>query len=402
MGNSFLRYCAIAAAIAAACYSLLLSRAAYLFALDTRTSVAAAVRLVSYHGVYIARLAAWQPTEREKLLRRAVQLDPWDYQSWIQLGLSTEMQHNDVVAAERDYLRAAAVDRMFLPKWTLTNFYFRQRRSSDFFHWANAALQITPYSSEPIFAQMWLLSQDASRIAAAIPDRPAVLLQYAWFLSNARQFTAIPEVIQRLVVRVGNAEPQLWGRDDLVASIEDQILGEGNRRDGLAIWTSLKAGRWISQSIPDPRRPLTNGNFRMPFFRHGFDWAPQDSSCGRVEQFRHEGQVRISLPGDQPDTCVLLRQYVPLAAGRVYSLAWRVSTQDPDKRRGLAWHVRPLPRNIGGEDIASSDLFDSPGVWQFRAPASDVAMLSLEYNRPKGYVRAAGTIALESVALEGN
>jgi hypothetical protein len=38
-----------------------------------------------------------------------------------------------------------------------------------------------------------------------------------------------------LVARVGSADPGFWGRDDLVASIEDQILSEGDRRDGLAI-----------------------------------------------------------------------------------------------------------------------------------------------------------------------
>ena len=156
-----------------------------------------------------------------------MELNPWDFQSWIQLGLAIEMQHNDPARAELAYLRAAAVDHMFLPKWTLTNFYFRQRRPSDFFHWAHATLQITPYSSDPIFAQMWLVSQDASRIAAAIPDRAGVLLQYAWFISNARQFAAIPPVIQRLVARVENVDARLWGRDDLVASIEDQILREG-------------------------------------------------------------------------------------------------------------------------------------------------------------------------------
>jgi hypothetical protein len=405
MGLFLLRYLTIVAAIAAAFYCLILARAAHLFALDTRASVPAAVELVPYDGAYTARLAAWRPAGRNRLLRRAVELNPWDFQSWIQLGLATEMQGNDAEEAEREYLRAAAVNHMFLPKWTLINFYFRQRRPSEFFHWANAALRITPYSSDPIFAQMWLVSQDPARIAAAIPDRPRVLLQYAWFLSNVRQFSAIPPTIQRLIARVGsagpNADPRLWGRDDLVASIEDQILREGDRRDGLAVWTSLKDGGWIGQGIPDVRHPLTNGDFRIPFFRHGFDWAPMDSTAARLEQLRDMGRVRISLSGDQPDHCVLLRQYVPLAAASVYSLAWRASAPDEGAHRGLAWHLRAMPSGAG-EDLISGDLLDSSGAWQFRAPASDVAMLSLEYSRPEGQVRAAGTVTLEAVSLEGH
>jgi hypothetical protein len=130
MGFFFLRYCAIVAAVAAAGYSLILARAAYLFACDTRTSVPAAVQLIPYNSVYVARLAAWMPAERNQLLHRAVKLNPWDFQSWIQLGLATEMEHNDAEGAERQYLHAATVDRMFLPRWTLTNFYFRHRRPS--------------------------------------------------------------------------------------------------------------------------------------------------------------------------------------------------------------------------------------------------------------------------------
>jgi hypothetical protein len=259
-------------------------------------------------------------------------------------------------------------------------------------------LQITPYSSDPIFSQMWLVSQDADRIGAAIPDRARVLLQYAWFLSNARQFTAIPPVMRRLIARVGRANPGLWGRDDLVASIEDQILSNGDRRDGLAIWTSLKDGGWIHHSIPDSEHPLTNGNFRVPFFRHGFDWSPMDSTGAQVEQFRDTHVVRISLSGEQRDHCVLLRQYVPLAPGSVYNLTWRIAA--PDGSSGLAWHLRPMPAKAM-DDLVSGDLLkSSPALWQFRAPASEVAMLSLEYSRPLGSVRVAGTVMLDSVSLE--
>jgi tetratricopeptide (TPR) repeat protein len=400
MGLVLVRYLTIAAAIAAACYSLILSRAAHLFALNTAASVPAAVALVPYHAAYIARLAAWRPQQRDRLLRRAVELNPWDYQSWIQLGVATEMQQGDAEGAERDYLRAAEVDHMFLPKWTLTNFYFRQRRPSDFFHWANAALQVTPYSPDPIFAQMWLVSQDAGRIAAAIPERARVLLQYAWFLSNARQFTAIPPVMQRLIARVGSADPNLWGRDDLVASIEDEILREGDRRDGLAIWTSLKHGGWVPHGIPDSEHPLTNGNFHVPFFRHGFDWAPMDSTGATVEQFRDAGTVRITLSGEQPDHCVLLRQYVPLRPGSIYRLAWRTAAQDTDAGSGLHWHLRAMPAKAG-DDLVSGDLLGpAPGAWRFRAPSSELAMLSLEYSRPLGRIRAAGTVTLESASLE--
>ena len=45
----------------------------------------------------------------------------------IQLGLNAEITEGDPKTAESYYLKAAAVNKMFLPKWTLTNYYFRQQ-----------------------------------------------------------------------------------------------------------------------------------------------------------------------------------------------------------------------------------------------------------------------------------
>jgi hypothetical protein len=394
-----LRYVLIAAAIAGAFYSGLLARADWLFHLDTATSVPAAVHLVPYNSAYVARLASWEPEERDQLLHRAVELNPYDYESWIQLGLLSEIRQGDTKTAERDYLHAAEVDHMFLPKWTLTNFYFRQQNASEFFRWANATLQVTPYSSDPVFTQMWLMSQDAGVLAAVVPDRPRILVQYAWFLSNSRQFAAIPQTLQRLITAVGKDDPRQWGRDDLIASMEDRMLAEGAVHDALQVWNILKDAGWIRQRVPDANRPLTNGEFRIPFFRHGFDWVPIDSAGVRVEQFTDEPVARVSLSGDQPDHCVLLQQYVPIDPGASYSLQWQVKAQNLDRESGLAWHLHPVQGNSTG-DLVSGDLFGSPSIWKVRSAfTAPVCLLSLEYTRPLGRVRASGVAMLEGVSL---
>jgi tetratricopeptide (TPR) repeat protein len=413
-----LRYVLIAAAIGAAFYSSLLARAAYLFGLDTANSVPAAVRLVPYNAAYVARLASWEPEERQILLRRAVELNPFDYESLIQLGLLAEMQQGDPRGAEAYYVKAAEVDHMFLPRWTLTNFYFRQQNASEFFRWAKETLKITQYSSDPIFTQMWLMSQDANRLGAVIPDRPRALIQYAWFLSNSRQFGAIPQTIQRLVAAVGNDDPRAWGRDDLIASMEDRMLAEGDTRSALQVWTSLKDGGWIRQSVPDEKHPLTNDSFRLPFLRHGFDWLTPENAGVKIEQFPEEeakpaanarpgdksvsgdkGVVRISLSGEQPEHCILLQQYVPLEPGADYLLGWQAQTRDLGAESGLAWHVRLMPGKPAA-DLVSNDLFAAPASWKFHAPASAQSfVLSLEYTRPLGRVRSNGAAILNSLAL---
>ena len=148
------RYLFIAAALARAYYSALFARASFLFQQNTAMSAQRAVELVPYNASYVAGLAGWQPAKRIALLHRAVELNRFDAESWIQLGLAAEMDQHDVASAERYYLQASAVDRMFLPRWTLTNFYFRQQRPVEFFRWAEATLKITPYPADPVFAQM--------------------------------------------------------------------------------------------------------------------------------------------------------------------------------------------------------------------------------------------------------
>lgn len=278
MLNVSLRVLLVAAAIGASCYSALLARAAYLFQRDTAASVGAAARLVPYNSRYIARLAAWEPDRRAALLHRAVALNPFDSEWWIQLGLLTELSRHDPKTAERYYLEAAAVDHMFPPKWTLAGFYHRRQNQSRFFRWARATLEITPYAADPVFAQMWEMTQDTERIGTAIPQRPRVLLQYAGFLANTRRFDSIAPVVRRLVSAVPARDAHAWGRDDLLAGIEDRLLDEGYVDAALSVWANMEREGWIRAAVPNAEHPLTNGDFTLPFYGHGFDWRIADTA----------------------------------------------------------------------------------------------------------------------------
>ena len=307
-------------------------------------SVPAAVALVPYNSDYVARLAAWEPSQRIALLHRAVALNPFDYQSWIQLGLMSELQQQNISQAERDYLKAAEVNHMFLPKWTLMNFYFRRQNQGEFFRWAKEALAITPYSSDPVFAQMWLITQHPAVIAAAIPDRARILVQYAWFLSNNHQFPAIPPIVNRLVETAGNSDPHAWGRDDLVATIEDRLLAAADVQGALQVWTSMQRGGWLHEKIPSPAHPVTNGDFAVPLYLHGFDWQIDSAPGAAADDFPDEKALRITLSGDQPESCVLLRQYVPLDPGRRLPPAM-VRIRWANRRSARPHLARPSGRN---------------------------------------------------------
>jgi hypothetical protein len=332
------------------------------------------------------------------LLHRAVALNPFDFQSLIQIGFVDEFQKRDLASAERYYLKAADVNKMFLTKWTLTNFYFRHEKPAKFFHWATATLAITPYSPDPVFTQMWLMSQDATSIARAIPDRPRTLLAYAWFLSNNHQYVAIPSIVQRLIAAVGKGDPRAWGRDDLLAAIEDRLVSAGYRDSALGVWASMVRAGWLHQTVPSGSHPLTNEHFKTAFFRHGFDWMPAEVDGIRLEQFPSEEVLRIQFSGDEPERATLLQQYVPLNSDRTYDFRWQMESQLTGFPSGLTWHLQPAGTS-GGPDLQSGDFAQSgPQGWQFRAPsAAGLYRLSLEYARPFGQSRARGTVIMKSV-----
>lgn len=402
--NVSLRCLLAGAALAGCYYSALLATAAYLFDRNTAASTGLAAHLVPYNSRYIARLADWEPEHRASLLQRATELNRFDSASWIQLGLLTELDRHDPQGAEHYYLKAAAVDHMFQPKWTLTNFYFRRQNKDQFFRWARATLAITPYAPDPVFTQMWLMTQDAKQIEAAIPERVRTLLQYAGFLASSKRFLSIPSIVQRLVDAVPARDAHAWGRDDMLAEIEDRLLA-GSRRDAaLMVWASMRHAGWIPGTIPTPDHPLTNGEFALPFYGHGFDWVVPTPAGVAIDQLRDKKSLRMTFSGDQAEHCDLLRQYIPVEPGREYEMRWLATGLQMNAPSGLAWRVQPVPEsNTSVPSLFSADLLDRTAtVWRFRVPAAtNLCTLTLEYARPRGAVRARGVVRLEAISLTG-
>lgn len=378
-----MRYLVLAGCLIAAYYSILFAYAGFLFQQDTAASVTRAVELVPDNADYAVRLAAWKPDQQRTLLSRAVTLNPFEFHAWIQLGLIAELQQADSVTAERDYLRAAEVNKMFLPKWTLTNFYLRQGRQDDFFRWAKLTLNITPHSPNPVFRQMWFSAHNPKMIAAYIPDRPTILVQYALFLSGMHRFDAIPPIIARLVTHPGDRTPAELGRDDLIGPMEDHLLSAGHLRYALEIWRSLSDAGWIHLSVPTTAHPLTNGDFRTSFYGHGFDWVPGSCPGASIDQDATTGKLRIGLSGREPEHCTLLTQRIPVTPGQSYRLQWHSAAS------GLLWHISSIQKELG-----------TGGALEFHAPRNtELPTLALEYSRRPGSVLATGSFELQSVSL---
>jgi hypothetical protein len=410
-----LQYLAFRSLIATACifgcaFSLLCARASFLSSKNTTEGTAAAARLLPFNALYIRQLAYRQPFREVELLKEALTLNRFDAGSWIQLGLKAELQQKNTSLAEHYFLTAARVSHMYLPAWTLANFYFRQRNDAQLFAWARQTLEVTPYDSNPVFVSLWLADPDPERIVAVIPPREQVVLQYASFLTQTNHLDLAQAALNRAISLSPSRLPlSESSRNTLLDThsdfILDRLLQTGRASQAVQLWGRLAAASWIPPfSTPSVKHPLTNGYFQVPFWGHGFDWQVPSVSGVTVDQFPDLRNVRFTFSSTQPEACSLIQQLVPLQKGRRYRLTWVDDLDQIGRDSGIAWQIYTVPNGVPAPTgLTSPDLTSvagSPAAWDFQTPgSSDLFLLSLQYARPLGKVRIEGSLSLRSVAL---
>ncbi len=369
--------------------------ASSLFDHGGRRPVEAAAKLVPFNSAYLARLSGYEPQQRTALLQRAATLNPYADQTWLQLGFDAEFHHADFAAAEKYYLKAADMSHLYLPRWTLTNFYFRRQDKPEFLKWAHAALQITPYSADPIFTELRLVDPGGQEIAPYIPNRPEILEQYLIFLMNAGQFASVPPVLDRLVASAPRSEAFLYGLSDVIGPDLDHLLASSYVTEALRMWNTLSKAQWIPFDTPDPARPLTNGSFAN-LFGHGFDWTLFASPGVSTTPPGAAHEIAIELSGDQPENCAILQQWVPVGPGMHYRLQWKFESRGFSGSSGLFWHLRGPNLNLTSPDLVSQ----TSSAWDFGTPLGlHNGLLTLEYSRPLGETKSSGSLSLQQVSL---
>src|SRR5271156_4591234 len=132
--------------IAGACcvaiwWSYRIARADYLFRQDTPEGLQAAIAIVPDQAKFYTRLALLEPNRAETLLDQAVSINRHNSQAAIDLGLLRE-QRGDYAGAEKLLLAAFDVDKTYLTRWTLANFYYRRDNLPQFWRWARKAAEM--------------------------------------------------------------------------------------------------------------------------------------------------------------------------------------------------------------------------------------------------------------------
>ncbi len=382
----------------AAAWSVRAGWADYWAQKDTAAAMHKAAAILPGSSVYHYRLGILisdeDPRGAAKALERAVALNPYDARSWIELALRNEAD-GQIAQAEQRLLHAASVDRQYLPKWTLANFYFRRNDESRFWFWAKAAAAMAYSDWSPFFRLCGNVVEDGNlldRLDIRKPDAPAAYLSY--LLTIDRPDLTGP-VVRRLVdhPRAEDLPMLLNACDSLIQA--KQVEGAA------AIWNGLvKTGQIHRKPLPASESVVFEDYFAESPLSQGFDWLIPQAPGTSASREEPTG-LRVTFSGEQPENCESLIRFAPVAANRDYTLQASYSTSGIAQGSGLRWRVTDGytgallaegPHLSSEREGRSEIVFRTP-------PACHLARLALYYRRTPGTTRIEGSIILRRMSL---
>ena len=361
----------------AAVYSIRLALADAAFRRRTPRAVAQALEILPDRASYLLFRAQQMDYDGEHstaLLERAARVNPLSSAPRIRLGLAAETR-GDLSGAEKWLLDAARVDRQFEPRWTLANFYFRRERRSEFWKWMRAALEVSYGDRRLAFDLCWRMSQNPEEVLAqAIPDRHEVLAAYLYYVMDQRHEAVSPAALKLARLHDHSDVPELETACDL-------LIDGGKFTEARELWRQMGHAQ---------TGLIYNGDFATEPSGHGFDWRP--SPADGVAHVPVQGSYRIQVSGKQPESSELLRQFVALQPGKMYSLRWEARTQGFGSPSGIDW--------TAGATLSTLEPAQDwhAGIMDFKAE-SELLPITLTYRRPTGQARAEGSVEIRAVSL---
>ena len=386
---------------AASVWSVLTGWADYCVRQVTVASTEKALALTPGQAAYYVQLAILisddDPKRASEALRRAVALNPYDSRSWIELGLRIEVD-GDSAAAERYFLRAAEVDKQYLPKWTLANYYFRRDNAPKFWFWAKAAAQMLYGDPLPLFRLSGKVVEDGNLIDRLEIHSPDIQAAYLSYLLSQNRLDLIHPATHRLLDQDRESDVPLL----LMAC--DRLIDAKLADEALAIWNGLTLARELPYAplAPGAEKILTGDGFLPSAAMQGFAWRlpPVDGISASREE--NPSGLRLAFSGSQPEHCEPLFRVLPVQENTAYEFTALYRTAGIQPATGLGWRVTDMDGgNIAGatEDLASED--GAQAKIRFTTPSGcRLVRIALAYRRALGTTRIEGSIVLRETGLQ--
>jgi hypothetical protein len=363
---------------------------ANIFLSQTPASIVHAATLDPWNANYRADLAKRSDGETSaRAWREATRLDPLNSSYWIQRGIQAEFG-GDPKSAERFYLKASQVSRLFGPRIALANYYFRQDDEEQFWKWVKAAFEISYGDLSGTFALCWQVTPDAKVILdRALPKDPGILSQFLEFaLANGGVDTARP--VADALLKCANTA----SRDSLLDYCE-RLLAAKRFQAAHQIWLGMMDRNLLATAKPNDL--LYNAEFDLLPLQRGFDWKVILNTEVVVAPGGARGEINVTFSGNQPEECEVLSQVVMLKnlASYDFSFAYRSTSQSDT---GLNWQIEELEPRVELAQLALPESSDwSPQAMALKGLQTPWARLVLKYQRRLGTVRYEGRVVIRQL-----
>ncbi len=355
-----------------------------------RASQLAPLNAVFWRERGIVRLNE-SPGTAEQYLKRAIQLNAFEVDSLVGLGLLAESSGR-IQEAEDYLIRATTLSRRFKPKWALAYFYFRQGRFDRFWPAASAAANVEASDAKPIFRLANQVMPDLEQLGDLLHlQNQHALTGYIGFLLEQKGFAGLSRVALRI-----RPAPELR---PLLLAVVERLISESRPEEAVQLWNHLNVGSRIRPLSPATGESLSNGLFATREGR-GFEWRHEDKE-GIDIRAGVAGDLRIEFSGHQAESSTLLEQFVPVVSGRAYRLTFNYGTDALNGATGLYWQIFQGNMSIGPPSTPIIPVPEGRGSLAFRT-GSEVGLIriALIYKRESGTTRLEGTLMLRSAALE--
>jgi tetratricopeptide (TPR) repeat protein len=369
--------------------SFKLARADYLFREDTDQTIRSAIRLVPDGWPYYMRLAQFDSANAKELLNTSLQINPYDAQANIELGLQYEAD-GDLARAEKQLLAAYNVDHTYMPQWSLANYYFRRGNMPEFWAWARSAAAMPADDIGALLELCWRVSPDPDAITGAIlNDKPEFLRQYVGFLIAKDQPRASAKIASHLL-QAGDSESDL----PVLLSVVNRLITEDDHADAVELWHRLAASNWV---VADSTVPNNASFLRLPV-QAGFDWSIPEYPG--LHSWPGPSGLETEFSGSEPEDCVIAEQAVVLKTGN-YEMTFGYQTSDIPVGTGVRWQIldSKSQRVLAESSDLSSDQIKRSEV-SFSLPETSLIVLRLKYQRTLGTVRVSGMLNMQSVQIQ--
>jgi len=380
--------------------SIRIGYADYWFRQRTISSTTRAIAIVPGRSDYYSQLAAMESDENPQAsltaLHHAVELNPFDARSWIELGLRYEAD-GEMKRAGECLLRAAEVDKQYLPRWTLVNYYLRRNDITEFWVWAKEAAGMVYGDPLPLLQLCGRVSEDGKLIDRLLIKRPDTRVSYLSYLLNQKRLDLVAQPVRYLLE--GNRLEDV----PVLLTVCDRFIEANRVPEALAIWNTLADAHSISfgRLSPEGGADLTNGSFALSPTSRGFDWRLPivDGITAATEE--SPAGLRVMFSGDQPERCEPLVQFAPVRERTEYHLSSRYLTSSIKDGSGLAWRITDMNGVVLKDHPMVSSDTEIQTETSFVTPSGcRLVRLSLSYQRTPGTTRIDGFVALKSVDLK--